>query len=252
MREIRIRVPPGPGSHLTRAVLTSLFTLLPLLVAALAVDALVVVGAIGGDRTAAAVGLAGGLIALSGAVPRTDLPHVQGLAPLALVALASTGLAVDVPAWFGVPVAAWAVVALLVSLDPARRRGPGPVEVDLDLPHLRGLPVPRKAPGSRPADGGELRAMTGGRVFLLRPDAALWYLAADLRNPTPYDYPYASVFGPDGQRETIAAIEAGAVEWVCWPEPMAGRLAPLELQAFVATAMAPVADTPAGRLYRLP
>ena len=97
------------------------------------------------------------------------------------------------------------------------------------------------------AGGRELHTLTGGTVFLLRPDAAVWYLATGLRNPTPYDYPLASPFGPDGQQQLAANLASGRVRYCCWSPANAGALSPVHLEEYVAS-LPVVARTPAGAL----
>jgi hypothetical protein len=251
----------GPVAVATRTVIRTAFVVVGLVPVAMVVDVLVLVR--GGDRAvavAAAAGLAAGAIVLAGLYPRADQPHVQALVPVANVALLLTLHAAA--GWLGpalpAPIASsgaaavtvWIAVALVLALDTRHRIPFEADQVDREVPHLRGLPVVRRA-GLRPEEREELRRATGGRVFLLRPDAGLWYLAADLRNPTPYDYPFASVFGARGQAETVAAIERGDIEWVCWPDVIRGPLAPVELQDFIASSMEPAADAGSGTIYRL-
>ena len=95
--------------------------------------------------------------------------------------------------------------------------------------------------------GEELRRLTGGTVFLLRPDAAVWYLATGVRNPTPYDYPLASPFGPDGQQVLAGNLASGQVRYCCWVPSHAGALTPTHLEEYVAT-LPVTAQTRAGTL----
>jgi len=208
------------------------------------------------DSHAALLAAGAATVAAAAAFPRADLPHLRALAPLATCAVVAALTSV-----VHTPAASWLAGVLLVlgalaageAMAPRRRRsvtGPG---FDFDVPHFRRLPVARAVPGGRRADGwSDAVEATGGVVFLLRPDAALWYLAADLRNPTPFDYPYASVFGPDGEDETIEGIRRGAIPWVCVGTPMIGRLAPVTLQRFVFAEMVPAFECPAGTVYRIP
>jgi len=189
-----------------------------------------------------------GLVVLSAVVPRADFSHIRGLFPVALltVALALSSHAPDsVPA--GVVVAAAVVGGGLTLLALAISVRRFQVSRSGDA-WLEGLPVTIEGV----AGAGALRERTGGEVFLLRPDASLWYLSGGLTNPTPYDYPYASVFGPHGQQDVIAGIRAGRIAWVCWPGPTWGPLQPKELEEFVAASMVAVGDSPAGVLYRVP
>ena len=57
----------------------------------------------------------------------------------------------------------------------------------------------------------ELDAQLPGRTFLLVPDAGLYYLITGMRNPTPYDYPYVTAFGRNGEAQTAAAIRRGEI-----------------------------------------
>jgi hypothetical protein len=240
-----------------RSVVLAGFVLALLVPLAVAYDLAIVSGAVGaGERgpRAAVASLVLGAIVLAGLVPRADAPHVQAAVPVAVLAVFSSALAGPAPpaslvALAGIIAVPATLVALVLSIDTVHRIPFAPDQVDREVPHFRRLPVARRVPGRSPSDGHELRAQTDGRVFLLRPDAAFWYLAGDLRNPTPFDYPYASVFGPRGQTDVVRDIERGAIRWVCLAEPMVGRLAPDELQSFVSSSMDAVTDTAAGTLY---
>jgi hypothetical protein len=218
--------------------------------------------AAGGSATRAAdlATLVLGAVVVSAAIPRADFPHVRGLLPVALLAVVLT-LGAHPSALDALPAAAAgagvgaAVVVTALALAISARRvqvalaSAGPV--DRAAPHFEGQPVALDARSASPADVDVLRDRTGGAVFLLRADASFWYLAGGLTNPTPYDYPFASVFGPRGQQEVIEGIRTGRVAWVCSPGPTTGRLRPTELEEFVAASMEAVEDTPAGVLYRL-
>ena len=177
--------------------------------------------------------------------PRADEVHVRSSLPLwtapALVA------ADHLAPFLGI---AWAVLvgsAGLVSagLALAERRA-------TTLPQPTGTPF--DGVNAWPWDladvlsgGEELRRLTGGTVFLLRPDAAVWYLATGLRNPTPYDYPLASPFGPDGQQVLAGNLASGQVRYCCWVPSHAGALTPTHLEEYVAT-LPVTAQTRAGTL----
>ena len=252
-----------PFAAVGAAVAAASFAVLPLTLAAAVIAAGVLVTGDGGDAASVPATLAIGLaaVALANVTPRADRGHVQATFPLGWVAVLLAVEAVERgPGWWPPPALAWAIAvalgvatlaALVVSLDTVHRVPLASDRFKRDVPHFRRLPVPCHTCPQTEADAADVRNRTGGRVFLLRPDAAFWYLAADLQNPTPYDYPYASVFGPHGQRATVEQLRSGEIEWVAMPGRMGGRLAPQELQQFVLDEMTAVAETPAGTLYRV-
>ncbi|GMQ86399.1 MAG: hypothetical protein BMS9Abin07_1976 [Acidimicrobiia bacterium] len=182
------------------------------------------------------------------AFPRADYNHLVAAMPLVLAGLSLiamwSGLSMA-----GVTVAGAVVAVVLVAGLLTAALAPRYTEFRRDLAHLKLLPVPRQR-GTWPDDTAALRAVAGDEVFVLRPDASFFYLAGRLRNPTPYDYPLASTFGPHGQERVAAEIVSGAVRWVCQPGPIGGPLAPVRLEQLIA-GMTPVADTPVGSLYGL-
>jgi hypothetical protein len=218
----------------------------------------VVVGV--GDRSWLPAASAAMLLALCGTasvVPRADLHHVRSALPLTIGAVFA-GVAVILRGVGGAAETAVAAVGvaaglggLIVSHRAWRHLGTA-VDPGLDLPHLAGLSLSFTAPAPVVDGAAELRRLTGGTVFLLRRDAALWYLAGDLVNPTPFDWPFASTFGPHGQREVIDRFATGEIEWCCFRPANAGRLSPAELEAWVPVNMVAVAETAAGTLYRSP
>lgn len=197
-----------------------------------------------------------GVVAFSGLFPRTDDSHAQSVLPLAVLAglaaahgAALAGMVPQAAVWsIASLTAAWGLVALAAVLTSIVRLARQPDWCDRHRPYLLLLPV---VGSPTVEDARVLGKAAGGPVFVLRPDASLWYLAGDFSNPTPYDYPYASVFGPHGQRETAESIERGEIHTVCWPGPIAGPLRPVQLETFVESRMDPFASTPAGPLYRL-
>ena len=188
-------------------------------------------------------------VALASAVPRATPLHVQGLLPLAVlaaVAVAPTGVGL------AALVVAGGVLTMLagVVLATGRRRFPELVGAGRGVPGFGRLPVPADDRGIVPGPDDGLRDRTDGEVLLLRPDAAVWYVATGLANPTPFDYPLASVFGPGGEQAVVDAIDDGRIRWVCLPGRTAGQLRPVLLEDHVLGELEAVASTSAGRLYR--
>jgi hypothetical protein len=193
--------------------------------------------------TLAVLGLA--LVGLASLWPRADEVHVRCSLPLwtapAVAAADRLSPALGM-AWAGLVAGAGLVSAALAVAERRSAR----------LPASSGTPF--DGVSSWPWDlqevlagGQELRRLTRGRVFLLRPDASVWYLATGLRNPTPYDYPLASTFGPDGQQTLSANLASGRVRFCCWAPSNAGRLTPTHLEEYAAS-LPVVAHTRAGAL----
>ncbi len=83
-----------------------------------------------------------------------------------------------------------------------------------------------------------LRQRTHGTVFLGTLDAGYYYLAADLRDPTSYDYPGRSDLGAGGELGAIRALERARVRWACIrPAKVRSRnrssIEPVQLERYV-------------------
>jgi len=196
-----------------------------------------------GGVTLAVLGLA--LVALAALWPRADEVHVRSSLPLwtapAVAAADRLSPALGI-AWAGLVTGAGLVSAVLALAERRGTRLPAPSGSPFDGVNAWPWNLQEVMAG-----GQELRRLTRGRVFLLRPDASVWYLATGLRNPTPYDYPLASTFGPDGQQVLSANLASGQVRFCCWAPSHAGRLAPTHLEEYAAS-LPVVAHTRAGAL----
>jgi hypothetical protein len=191
----------------------------------------------------ATLGLA--LVALSAIWPRADEVHVRGslaffTAP-AVVAADRLAPALGV-AWGVLVVTAGLASAAFAVVSARRVRLPEPAGTPFDGVHPWPWDVDELLAG-----GKELRGLTGGDVVLIRPDASVWYLATGLRNPTPYDYPLSSTFGPDGQEVLVEDIASGRVRYCCWHPSDLGLLSPAVVEAYAA-GLRVLASTRAGRL----
>ncbi len=176
--------------------------------------------------------------------PRADRAHVVAAMPLMVVGAGLACAELSGLVWWTAAAGAGAVAMagiggrMLVTRAGIFRR---------DLPRLRGLPAPRLR-GVWADDTEEVRRIAGSRVFVLRADAAYFYLCGGLENPTPYDYPFASTFGSTGQAKVIDAIRRGQVTWVCGSMVAGSAMVPEQLAGFVAKEMDLVASTPVGPL----
>jgi hypothetical protein len=123
--------------------------------------------------------------------------------------------------------------------------------VSSELRHFRWLRVSRAEYGGLTAGADLLSRLAAGKpLFLIGPNTGFFYLAAGIRNPNAFDYPYASVFGRTGQQEVIARIQTGEIRAVFIFAVAMGRQTPSQLQEFVQTTMTPVQGEHLGVLYR--
>jgi hypothetical protein len=121
-----------------------------------------------------------------------------------------------------------------------------------DLPHLRHVLMPDARAVELAAEAHALGAAApSGRLFLLVPNAGLYYLVSGVRNPTPFDYPLGTAFGRAGEDDLVRAISDGRLRRVCM-KTVTGRMAPERLQDAVITSLRPTADLGACTLYTRP
>src|SRR5439155_21214513 len=86
------------------------------------------------------------------------------------------------------------------------------------LSHMQDTPIDPASQRAVQDDVRSLRALTGGSVFIVRSDAAFYYLAGALRNPTPYDFAARRDFGRGGERGVFDLLEHDRVRFACVPD----------------------------------
>ncbi len=192
-----------------------------------------------------------GLVGLGAAYPRFGPQHLTEAMPLLLI----------------VPFAAWELAAHSErSGHPAAARRTARTVLVLTA----GLVVAAAAVvvwagGPGPSDRAlvqrdlaTLQTATGGRVFIIHPAAAYYYVTGRLQDPTPFDYPTLSDFGARGESGVIAMLRHHrSVPWVCvrTPPPHAltgGGANPLGLEQFVRRTFVLTARLHLCDLYRDP
>jgi hypothetical protein len=118
------------------------------------------------------------------------------------------------------------------------------------LPHLRWIVMRRAQVAGLERDAAAFReAAAREPVFLLVPNAGLYYLVSGVRNPTPFDYPLVTAFGRTGMADVAARIEQGTLPQVCM-RPVTGLMAPEPLQRTVRARLKPAANLGPCVLYR--
>ena len=194
--------------------------------------------------------------------PRATLSYLVFTLPVVLPALGYAGRVLAPHAFgrqaraLGVAAVLWLIIgAALIARQPIAAIASGGYDVS-DLPHLRGVLI---APDAKPYfQTAEKLAGLDSRneaPLLLSTRAGFLYLASGGRNPTPYDYPLVTTFGPNGLAETIDALRRGAIQAVCVDHDFsstndARRLQPATLLLYVEQAMAPRRDLGTCTLYR--
>ncbi|HEY5611547.1 MAG TPA: hypothetical protein VIL97_10085, partial [Thermoanaerobaculia bacterium] len=144
----------------------------------------------------------------------------------------------------------WLAFALfMMLLNPVKRLASDEWRFSR-IPHCRGILIAESTDDELLRAAADVRrAVDGDEAFVQTMTAGFYYLAAGIRNPTPYDMPAATTFGPDGQKKLIAMIEEGRIEKVvAFNEPL-GSQSPTELLRYVETTMSPVATTGRFTLY---
>jgi len=196
------------------------------------------------------------LVGFASLYPLGDAPHVVTAAAPMLVACAyalhvwSPSAPVGLRRVVTVAIAVVLVPALLLSLARPLRLARS-TEANLSsLPHMHGAfdEVAREARFARDARVLAAAGRRDGRLFLLMPDAGFRYLTSGLRNPTAYDYPIVTTFGPTGQQGVIRQLASSRISRTCFGWWTAGLL-PVRLVSYVRTTMKRGADLGPCALY---
>ncbi len=122
-----------------------------------------------------------------------------------------------------------------------------------NLPHFRGALMKIDQLAQISAQLEALKDKTVGEApFLLTSQAAFYYLAGGLTNPTPFDYPLVTAFGRNGEAEVVAAIAGQQIRSVCVGDPggAVSALPPRLLWGYIEQNMEPVAQLGFCVLYR--
>lgn len=190
-------------------------------------------------------------------LPRADAAHVDYMAPVLLVGgwyalhLLARALAPSRLRLVAIAAAVVLVPGVLVRAAwPALQVVDGGARLST-LPQARGVLIdPGREETMRETSREIARAAEDGPLFLATREAGFYYLLADVRNPTPFDFPLATAFGRTGQDELVADIKRGELATVCLGITRAGDLTPFRLVYAVKTTMEPSERTPACRFYR--
>jgi hypothetical protein len=209
-----------------------------------------------GERTTLTIVTSFVIAGFLGTLPKTDTEHLIHAMPLLIIGLMYGLRAAHFPErrWTRAGAAAllvWLGIGLtVVALAPIGQMASGNMRVST-LPHFRGVWIPAAMEDDLALRARRLSAAAAGEhPFLLIPEAGIYYLLTGLRNPTPYDYPYVTTFGPRGERDVIASIEQGRLTSVCFAARGPAALRPIEISRYVEERMARGEDAGACTLYR--
>lgn len=195
--------------------------------------------------------------ALLALYPRADGMHLSYVVPILLVGLLAVWQRLQerwrapCPAWFERVAALLMVGWVVLFLANSIRKLHSDQTAWVDLPHYRYTLLHRDDLVLKQAQTERLRAqMAGEPVLLLLGVAGFYYLATELKNPTPFDYPLATAFGTHGEADTIAALAQKRIRAVCL-QRQAGQLAPVRLERYVIENLQREEDLGECTLYRV-
>jgi hypothetical protein len=107
-------------------------------------------------------------------------------------------------------------IMAFMTVGAIERTRPG-VGVISDIPHFRGLVIPRYLHVPLAGNVSKLGAFPrDDKTFLLGAHASMYYIAGNMKNPTKYDYPTIVSLRPSGTREVMEMILDGRVKRVCF------------------------------------
>jgi hypothetical protein len=172
--------------------------------------------------------------------PRADPQHMIFVAPMLIVAIRYCWreLTRDTTTLW-IPLLSHAALVgvcagLIMTTASALGRVRSPDYVWSRVPHHRGLLEPRIIHDRLEYSLHNLNVFPhDGRTFFIAPYAGLYYLVGGLRNPTPYDYPYAVALGRNGDAEIERAIGDGRIARVCMDRSGIPGLKAYELENYV-------------------
>ena len=179
-------------------------------------------GRTGGRVTLGVAFSSAGMLA---ALPTFGPQHAAEVMPLALTAMASAaGWAARQPprrspigarAVMVAALAVWLAVGVVAIVARSFDGLDGSIGSPSTLPAVGSSPVLASEVRTTEQDVVRLRRLTHGRVFILRADAAYYYLVGHLTDPTPFDFPVRSDFGSAGEGGVIADVRSHRIPYVC-------------------------------------
>lgn len=189
--------------------------------------------------------------------PRAGVTHTSAVVPILLLSLAWGWHAADLRLPLGLGrlarmvTIAWLALGLgYLLVNPIRAIASGEQRPS-DLPHLRGALVNTTWLATAHTNVSALMAASGQRsLFIVSADASIYYLAAGIDNPTPFDYPLVTAFGLSGEEAVIDSLRSGRLQEICVAPMGTYYLRPARLQDYVLGQMEPVREAGPCTLFR--
>ncbi len=192
------------------------------------------------------------------AYPRWNRYHMAYSLPCLLMALAAFGAGRDAlarrpwPATGGLAAGAALMAALCLLLVPTVGAIVHGARFS-ELPHFSGaLLSPAERARLAEAASQFTLAARSRPVFIVSPRAGFLYLASDVVNPTPYDFPSVTSVGRHGRARLLAAIAGGRLPVVCVGHDRRGLYYFEEIATAIETQLSPGPDVGLCRMYEQP
>jgi hypothetical protein len=183
---------------------------------------------------------------LASVFPRAEWLHLTVANPFLIIATAHlwptlraamTRRAASLWVWLA---GVWLGAGLVALVCAAALQTKNPQQVWSTLPHFRGVMIERAALVDLEREVGSLRDnATEGALFIVGPKAGFYYVLTGLRNPTAFDYPFATTFGKAGEERTARAIREGTIKAACIDPAMPPRFRPLLVETAIRQTMKP-------------
>lgn len=163
------------------------------------------------------------LVGYAASFPRADLAHIAGAVPVLLVAFVHVVVLARARVPRRVGLAACTALFVMGTAGAASRVASGAIRCASPnhqisrLPGLQGILAPKSYLDDirRRADDLDVLLERKDAVFLLSARSGMFSLVGNRTNPTPFDYPFVTTLGSEGEDGLIAMLESGRIQRVC-------------------------------------
>jgi hypothetical protein len=195
---------------------------------------------------------------LASVFPRADWSHLTSANPFLIIAGAHvwptlraslTQRAASFWIWLA---GGWLSAGLTALVIAAVLQTHAPRQAWSTVQHFRGVMIERAVLEDLESEVANLRDHAAdGELFMVGPNAGFYYLLSGLRNPTPFDYPFATTFGTAGEERTARAIREGAIKAACIDPSTPARFRPVAVETAIRQSMKPERAAGSCHAFRL-